>query len=78
MIKRMNQNYIMSFSLFNQLSNIHGFNLCNGCTYMEHITVILTDLSNDIKKKVLECKTPEEALYILEEDGIEYTHDYID
>lgn len=68
----------MDPALFDQLSDVYGFNDHNGNTYMEHITIIRSDLSEDIKKQILSCKTPEEALYILDKNEIKYTHDCVD
>ncbi len=73
-----NPNYIMSHALFDQLSDVYGFNDHNGNTYMEHITIVRSDLSEDIKEQILLCKTPEEALNIMSENEIEYTHDCVD
>lgn len=67
--------YIMDPKMFEGLSCVCGFNECNGKTYQEHITLIC-DLSEDLKLKVLQSKTATEALSLLKDNNIKYTHDY--
>lgn len=74
----MNENYIMSPDRFHQLRNVYGFNKHNGSTYMEHITIIRPNLPEDIKNLILNSSTSKEALELLEDNGIIYTHKYSD
>lgn len=69
----MNRHYILSPEAFDCLSEVTGFNTLNGDTYSEYITIVRHDLSEDIKKQILETVFP---LDILKKHNIKYTHEY--
>ena len=71
-----NEHYIMSPELFECLSEVIGFNTLNGNTYMEYITIVRPEIHPNIKKEILQCHFHEDALDILQRNGIEYTHNY--
>ena len=67
--------YIMTPDLFNQLCYVSGFNRMNGNTYQEHIEKIFGDLLNDNEiVKIRGSKDSDEALDILKNLGVTYTH----
>ena len=74
----MNDKYIMTPELFEQLTYVYGFEKMNGKNYMEHITITRPDIPDDVQKQILTCSDPEKALEILSDNNIPYTHEYID
>lgn len=65
----------MSYELYSSLCNVHGFTSMNGSTYQEHIIMIFSELSEDIKKSIIETSSHVDALQILIDNKISYTHD---
>ncbi len=74
-----NKNYIVSPYLFDQLSNVQGFNNTNGYTYQECIVRTFDDrISHDIKEKSMSMISIEDALNVLKESGVDYNHKWTD
>lgn len=72
-------NYIMKEEMFNQLSFVTGFNRLNGDTYQQHITIIFKDKLNENQKNtILNQVSGKDALKILNQFNINYTHKYSD
>lgn len=64
----------MSPELYYSLCNVHGFTEMNGDTYQKHIILILGNfLSEEIKTKILDCKSIDETLKLI---NIPFTHNY--
>lgn len=69
--------YLMSPDLYNTLTMVNGFTNRNGNTYQEHIIKTLNNqLNKDIKEEIIKTTTSKDALNILENNNIEYTHNY--
>lgn len=70
------QLYIMSPDMFKQLaSNTIGFERINGATYQEYIIKKFDNiLLEEQKNKILNASNAEEALDLLLEYNINYTH----
>lgn len=69
--------YLMSPDLYNTLTMVSGFTNRNGNTYQEHIIKTLNNqLNKDIKEQIIKTATSKDALNILENNNIEYTHNY--
>jgi len=69
--------YLMSPDLYNTLTMVSGFTNRNGNTYQEHIIKTLNNqLNKDIKEEIIKTTTSKDALNILENNNIEYTHNY--
>lgn len=67
--------YIMHPNLHAQLSFVRGFNKMNGDRYQDHIIMILSELLNESdKERILRTNQDEKALEILDELGINYSH----
>ena len=64
----------MSPELYYSLCNVQGFMRMNGKTYQEHIILILGKfLSEEIKTKISNCNSIDEALKLI---NIPFTHNY--
>ena len=69
--------YIMDPKLFKQLINIDGFTHINGNTYNEHIILTFNNiLLDEQKNKIQRAETNEDALKLLSEFNINFTHEY--
>lgn len=69
--------YLMSPDLYNTLTMVNGFTNRNGNTYQEHIIKTLNNqINKDIKEEIIKTTTSKDALNILENNNIEYTHNY--
>lgn len=68
--------YIMSPALFDRLCNVMGFNDHNGNTYQEHILIIFPNLDENTKNLILNTPDIDESLKVLNDNGINYTHEY--
>jgi hypothetical protein len=69
--------YLMSPDLYNTLTMVSGFTNRNGNTYQEHIIKTLNNqINKDIKEEIIKTTTSKDALNILENNNIEYTHNY--
>jgi len=68
--------YIMSQDMFNQLSNVNGFNKKNGFTYQQHILITSWyRIPSKLHYTILKAKTGKDALNILKNNKIAYLHD---
>ena len=64
----------MSYELYLSFCNVRGFTEMNGNTYQKYIILILGDsLSAEIKSKILDCQSIDEALKLI---NIPFTHNY--
>jgi len=71
----MNEKYIMTEFMYDSLTNVYGFTDLNGKTYQEHITKIFADkIDEKLKKQILKVSSAGEALKILSDNNIDYTH----
>ena len=69
--------YIMTPSLFHQLSQISNFNAVNGNTYQEHILLIAGDrILEDLHPQIKATISEEQALAVLTSHGVPFTHTY--
>lgn len=69
--------YLMTPELFQQLSNVRGFNNLNGVTYQDHIIIIFSDsLTSSQKDEVKKCENELDALDYLKNQLIDLTHNY--
>ena len=68
----------MSIEMFNKLSNGNRrFNNNNGHSYKEYI-LKNCNLGTGIRYQVMQTKTPNEALQIITNNNINYTHNYME
>lgn len=71
----------MNEQRFNELSNVRGFNNLNGENYVEHIIIQLKDdyknYDESIFNLIKNCQKGNDALSILDNNDIRYTHNYI-
>lgn len=68
--------YIMSQDMFNQLSNVNGFNQKNGFTYQQHILITAWyRIPSKLHYIILNAKSGNDALNILKKNNITYLHD---
>lgn len=71
----MNEKYIMTEYMYDSLTQVYGFTDLNGKTYQEHITKIFADkIDEKLKKQILKVSSAGEALKILSDNNIDYTH----
>lgn len=69
--------YLMHPNLHAQLSCVRGFNKMNGERYQTYIIMNLGDkVSDDVKAQIIATRDDEEALKIVSNAGIQYTHDW--
>ncbi len=69
--------YLMPPEMHVQLSFVRGFNTMNGDRYQDYIVMCLENiLTSEQKTKVLETRRAEEALTLLGEFDIEFTHEW--
>ena len=69
--------YLMPPEMHVQLSFVRGFNTMNGDRYQDYIVMCLEDiLTSEQKTQVLETRLAEEALTLLDEFNIEFTHEW--
>ena len=67
--------YLMSPELYEQLKHVNGFTDMNGDSYVKHIVMIMKELLTDeLKQIILEQNGAQEALVILNDYSISYTH----
>jgi len=70
----------MSEGLFNELSEISGFNALNGDTYHAHIMKVIAkseEISDAIKSLIQYTEKVDDALGILHDNNVSYTHDIV-
>lgn len=69
--------YLMPPEMHVQLSFVRGFNTMNGDRYQDYIIMCLENiLTSEQKTQVLETRLAEEALTLLDEFNIEFTHEW--
>ena len=67
--------YLMSPELYEQLKFVRGFTDINGDSYMKHIVMILKEvLTDELKQLILKQTSDQDALAILKDHSISYTH----
>ena len=68
--------YLMSPELYDRLTYVRGFTTANGKSYQEHITIILDkNLNNEQKTNILNTNDITNALNLLNDYEIKYSHD---
>ena len=71
--------YLMHPDMHVQLSYVRGFNKMNGDRYQDYIIMCMEEILDEQQKTaVLQTRTPEEALDILRNCNIGFTHDWDD
>ena len=71
------QTYLMHPDMHVQLSYVRGFNKMNGDRYQDYIIMCMEEILDEQQKTaVLQTRTPEEALDILRNCNIDFTHDW--
>ena len=69
--------YLMPPEMHVHLSFVRGFNTMNGDRYQDYIVMCLENiLTSEQKTKVLETRNAEEALTMLGEFNIDFTHEW--
>ena len=71
----------MAQELFNELSEVIGFNDRNGTTYAEYLIKnisIYEHIPEEIKKMIEEMDDPDKILELLKNNDIKYSHNYRD
>lgn len=77
MLVQSNMSYIMHPAMHANLQCVSGFANMNGRTYQQHINIWFGDrLTPSEKTRILQTETVDEALSVLSEMGIDWTHDY--
>ena len=69
----------MSNELFNELSEVNGFNDRNGTTYAEYLiqNICAYDhIPEEMKTMVQDMDDPDKILELLNNNDIKYSHDY--
>ena len=72
-----NGNYLMHPDMHVQLSYVRGFNKMNGDRYQDYIIMCMEDiLDAEQKTAVLQTRLAEEALDVLRNYNIDFTHEW--
>lgn len=72
-----NGNYLMHPDMHVQLSYVRGFNNMNGDRYQDYIVMCMEGkMTNEQKTAVLQTRLAEEALDVLRNYNIEFTHEW--
>lgn len=69
--------YLMPTEMHVQLSYVRGFNTMNGDRYQDYIIMCLEEnLNEEQKTAILQTRLAEEALSVLRNYNIEFTHEW--
>jgi hypothetical protein len=69
--------YLMPAEMHVQLSYVRGFNTMNGDRYQDYIIMCLEEnLNEEQKTAILQTRLAEEALSVLRNYNIEFTHEW--